>query len=189
MPDAWDFGVAAGVAGWLMDSQTDRIVSELRAQQSARQSGEVPAHPVSRLHGWPIDWAASSLHLGELLERSRLAVTIGERLSTGGGLSLEARPKYREANSYAGMNGLDPTQLTVTVLVTDLDPDTPVWIAFAVSPDGFSASRLLPVFDGTGPPGHAYCKVTGPEDAANVVEWGLEQFQLTLRDLFWFRGR
>jgi hypothetical protein len=74
------------------------------------------------------------------------------------------------------------------VLVTQLDPATPIWVTFEDRPNGFTAARLLPVFDGQGPAGRAYCRLDDPETAVNVVEWGLEQFQLILQDFTWTMG-
>jgi hypothetical protein len=53
---------------------------------------------------------------------------------------------------------------------------------------GFSTARLLPVFDGTGPPGRAYCFVDSGAPAVRVIEWGLERFGLQLSDFRWASG-
>lgn len=63
------------------------------------------------------------------------------------------------------------------MLVTQLDAAAPIWVRFEDRPRGFSGARLLPVFDGHGPPRRVYCRPAQPEVAVNVVEWGLEQFQ------------
>jgi hypothetical protein len=191
MVDAWDFGIATGVAGWLLDSQTDRIVDELRRERAAQQPPPAPEpqpHPSTRIRGWPIDWSAQSLRPADTLERSRLAVTIAERLQSGRDLSLAASPKYRSHDSYPALNGLDPDELGFTVLVTQLDPAAPIVVSFEDRPRGFSGARLLPVFDGPGPPGRVYCRPDEPDMAVNVVEWGLEQFQLILEDFSWAMG-
>jgi hypothetical protein len=188
MPDAWDFGVGAAVAGWLMDSQTDRIVDELRQLRTPEPPAATPPHPSTRLSGWPIDWTAAPLRPGETLERSRLTVTIADRLRTGRDLSLQAEPRHRSSDGYPAVHFLDPKQLAFTVLVTHLDPTTPIWVTFEDRPRGFTAARLLPIFDGQGPPGRAYCQLDDPQTAVNVVEWGLEQFQLLLQDFSWTMG-
>jgi hypothetical protein len=188
MPDAWDFGVGAAVAGWLMDSQTDRIVGELRQLRTPEPPAATPPHPSARLSGWPIDWTAAPLRPGETLERSRLTATIADRLRTGRDLSLQAEPRHRSSDGYPAVHFLDPNQLAFTVLVTHLDPTNPIWVTFEDRPSGFTAARLLPIFDGQGPPGRAYCQLEDPETAVNVVEWGLEQFQLVLQDFSWTMG-
>jgi hypothetical protein len=177
------------VAGWLLDSQTDRIVEELRQDRAAPPApAPQPPHPSTRLRGWPIDWSAPPLRPTDTLERSRLAVTIVKRFRDGGELSLVASPKYRSPDGYPALHGLDPDQLVFTVLVTQLDPAAPIVVSFEDRPRGFSGARLLPVFDGPGPPARVYCRPDGPEVAVNVVEWGLEQFQLILDDFSWAMG-
>jgi hypothetical protein len=150
MPDAWDFGVGAAVAGCLMDDQTDRIVDELRQLRIPEPPAATPPHLSTRLSGWPIDWTGEPLGPSDTLERSPLAVTIAERLRTGRDLSLQAEPRHRSSSGYPALNYLDPTQVAFTVLVTHLDPTTPIWVTVEDRPRGFTAARLLPIFDGQG---------------------------------------
>ena len=183
MVDAWEFGTAAAVAGWLMDSQTDRLIAELRAGQ---QQPPAPPHPAELLRGWPVDWAASPLAQGDVLERSRLGVTIAARADSGKELALEARLATTSGEMYG--EGLHAEDVTFTVLVTHLVPHRRIWLTFEESPRGFSAARLLPVYDGEGPAGRAYCFVNDVMTALNALEWGLGRFHLALADFQWDRG-
>jgi hypothetical protein len=203
----WQFGTATAVAGWLLDRQADRIVDALnrQADAAARQAdaagrqadaeggtrpppGAAPAAPAAawrQLTGPPLDAGAQPLAPGDLLERSRLAATIYQRVVEGRQLGLDAgaRPGCRSPDA-----ALDPAQATFTIVVHDLTPSAPVWVMFEERVGGFSAARLLPVFDGTGPPGRAYCFVDSGTAAVRVIEWGLERYGLQVSDFRWAGG-
>jgi hypothetical protein len=181
MVSAWEFGTGAAVAGWLMDAQTHRLVRELRrSHSSGPTSRPEPPHPAELLGGWPIDPLARPLQPHDRLERSRLGVTIEQRLQARGELVLEAALANGAVEHFC--SELDSAAMTFTVLVTALTPERPVWVTFEERPGGFSTARLLPVFDGAGPAGRAYCFVDDALTAINVVEWGLSRFSLALSD-------
>jgi hypothetical protein len=188
---AWEFGTATAVAGWLLDRQADRIAEAITREQ-ARPAAGTPAAPGAaaaaawrRLTGPALDPAAAPLAPGEGLERSRLAATIDERLTQQQPLGFEARvqPGRRPADP-----ALDPMELLFTVVVQQVTPEAPVWVMFEERVGGFSTARLLPVFDGTGPPGRAYCFVDSGTAATHVIEWGLERYGLALSDFQWTSG-
>ncbi|MGI8872782.1 MAG: hypothetical protein ACR2KP_00360 [Egibacteraceae bacterium] len=190
---AWEFGMGAAVAGWLLDRQADRIVEAVR--QAPPLPSVAPGAPPLRgpAPAWwrvpapPLDASAAPLEPGAVLEPSRLASTIRHRALSGDPLGLEARLHAGGRRRLADPS-LDPAALLVTVVVTDLTPQRPIWVMFEERPGGFATARLLPVFDGHGPPGRAYCFVDNATAAMAVLIWGLERYGLALPDFSWSGG-
>jgi hypothetical protein len=189
---AGELGTATAVAGWLLDQQADRIAAAVRqtgaagpAPTPARPEPAPPDAPWRRLTGPPLDPASTPLELGDVLEPSRLRATIDARLRSRRPLALEARARLLATTAEVGF---DLDAVAVTIVVSDLTPAAPVWVMFEERPDGFATARLLPVFDGVGPPGRAYCFVDGAEAAVRAVAWGLERYGLGVGDLIWHGG-
>lgn len=190
MMNPWDVGTAAAIAGWLLDRQAEQIVEGVRAAASAPVPGPPGGHgrPVRRpTPGPPVDWDAPPLHPGDVLERSRLAVTIAVRLGANRPLGLDAAP-VATAGPVPAQPGLDRSALSFTIAVTRIVPDLPVWVMFDDRPRGFRAAELRSTFAGEGPAGRAYCFVAAPEEAVDAVEWGLDRYGLQLAGFRWVSG-
>lgn len=177
------------VAGWLLDGQADRIVEAVRQIPPLPSVAPGAPPPTStpawwRVKGSDLDPSASPQEPGDVLDPSRLTMTIRWRQASRDPLGLEARP-HTDSRRRLSDRGLDAAVLLFTVVVTDLTPQRPVWVMFEEGQGGFATARLLPVFDGAGPPGRAYCLVDNAVAAVAVIEWGLERYGVALAGFNW----
>jgi hypothetical protein len=176
---ALEFGVAAGVAGWLLDQQADRIVEGIRRANLP----PAPAAPAwQRLA--PIDAPPGTppLRPGDRLAIEGLTAVLRQRLDAGHELALEAVLAGAVAPAHPGAT-------TFTVIVTHLVADERrIWVLFPERAGGFSVPLLQPVFADQGPPGVACCFVDSAEAATAVVAWGLARYGLVPERFRWSGG-
>jgi hypothetical protein len=176
---ALEFGVAAGVAGWLLDQQADRIVEGIR-RASLPPAAAAPAWqrlaPIDAPPGTP------PVRPGDRLTIGGLTAVLRQRLATGQELALEALLAGAAAPAH-------PEATTFTVVLSHLVADERrIWVLFPERAGGFSMPLLQPVFADQGPPGVACCFVDSAEAATAVVAWGLRRYGLVPERFRWSGG-
>jgi hypothetical protein len=176
---ALEFGVAAGVAGWLLDQQADRIVEGVRRANLPPPPAAPAWQRLAPVHATP---GTPPLRPGDRLTPHGLTAVLRQRLGAGQDLALEAVLAGAATPAH-------PAATTFTVVLTHLVTDERrIWVLFPERTGGFSVPLLQPVFADQGPPGVACCFVDSAEAATAVVAWGLHRYGLVPERFRWSGG-
>jgi hypothetical protein len=163
---SWDVGAAFALGGWLLDQHAEQVGAQVRealtAQGTARASDGAPRgapHPAPPSGHRYV--AGPDIHRvgGPLLPAAVYAEAVAAS-AAGRGLLLQA-----EGRSPAGGR---------LVLVLSVVPSTAgpsMWVVAEERPDGFSAARLLPVFQRDQSGGLAVFATDVAAEMADAVVW------------------
>jgi hypothetical protein len=163
---AWDVGAVFALGGWLLDQHAERVGAQVRqalaAQGTSRVPGSAPrgapypAPPSGhRYVPGPDAHAVGGPLLPEVVYAETLAASVAGR-----GLLLQA-----EGQSPAG------GRLVLLVSVVPSTAGPSMWVVAEERPDGFSAARLLPVFQRDQSGGLAIFATDDAAEVADAVAW------------------
>jgi hypothetical protein len=163
---AWDVGAVFALGGWLLDQHAEQVGSRVRealaAQGTARLPGSAPRgapHPAPP-SGHPYAAEADGHEVGgPLLPGAVYADAVAAR-GAGRSLLLQA-----EGQSPSG------GRLVLIVSVVPSTAGPSMWVVAEERPDGFSAARLLPVFQRDQSGGLAVFATDDPAEVADAVVW------------------
>lgn len=163
---AWDVGAVFALGGWLLDQHAEHVGAQVRealaAQGTARVPGGAPRrapHPAPP-SGHPYV-AGPDIHEvgGPLLPGVVYAEALAAS-SAGRSLLLQA-----EGQSPSG------GRLVLIVSVVPSTAGPSMWVVAEERPEGFSAARLLPVFQRDQSGGLAVFATDDPAEVADAVAW------------------
>jgi hypothetical protein len=163
---AWDVGAVFALGGWLLDQHAAQIGAEVR--QALTEAGSLRS-PEGRLRGAPhpappsghrYGSEAGTLEVGGPLLPGLVYAETRAASAAGRGLLVQA-----EGSSPAG------GRLVLVVSVVPSTGGPQLWVVAEERPDGFSAARLLPVFQRDPSGGLAIFATDDPGELADAVVW------------------
>jgi hypothetical protein len=138
---AWDVGTVFAIGGWMADQHADRTARQVAAALAERDISRPPggrplgAEQPPPSSGFPYDTAAPSLVVGAPLAQGSLFAELHRATTTGSEVMIQAQ----------GPGGPEGTLLLVISAVPSSSGPR-LWVVAEEHPDGFSATRLVPVF-------------------------------------------
>jgi hypothetical protein len=163
---AWDVGTAFALGGWLLDQHAEHVGAQVREALAAQGTARVPGGgPRGAPHPAPPSGhryvAGSDAHEvgGPLLPGVVYAEAVAASVA-GRSLLLQA-----EGQSPAG------GRLVLIVSVVPSTAGPSMWVVAEERPDGFSAARLLPVFQRDPSGGLAIFATDDAAEVADAVAW------------------
>jgi hypothetical protein len=163
---AWDVGTVFALGGWLLDQHAAQVGAQvhqaLTEAGSARSVGGslrgAPHPPPSSGHHYGVQ--AGALEVGGPLLPGLVYVETRAASGAGRGLLVQA-----EGTSPAG------GRLVLVISVVPSSGGPRLWVVAEERPDGFSAVRLLPVFQRDPSGGLAIFATDDPRELADAVVW------------------
>jgi hypothetical protein len=162
---AWDVGAAFAMGGWLLDQHAAQVGAQVRqalldARADHSPDGSLPGAPHrAPSSGHRYGSETGTLEVGGPLLPGLVYAEARAASAAGRGLLVQAE-------------GLSPAggRLVLVVSVVPSTGSPELWAVAEERPDGFSAARLVPVFQ-RDPSGGLAVFATGPGELADAVVW------------------
>ena len=164
---AWEVGTVFALGGWLVDRQAEQVGAQVR--EALASAGRVEASgagpPRSAPHppppsGYPYPAAGGTLEVGDPLDQGALFAALTAA-------SVDARDWLVQAEGRSDAGGL--LLLVVSVVPSSAGPR--LWVVAEEHPGGFSATRLVPVFQPERTSGLGIFATDHPVEAADAAAW------------------
>ena len=174
---AWDVGTVFALGGWLADHHADRTAQQVAAALAERNierpsSGSplgaaLPPPP----SGYPYTGAAGTLTVDDSLDQGALFAVLSRAEASGQDLMIQAE----------GPTDLDrPLVLIVSAVPGSAGPR--FWVVAEEHAGGFSASRLIPIFERNAENGVGIFATDHAHEAVDAAAWACQREGIPLRE-------
>lgn len=176
---AWEVGTVFALGGWLADRHSQQVGEQVReALERARVADALPRHwPRGAPHppppsGYAYGESTASLRVGDVLDQGALF----RELALAGG---QVRDLLVQAEGRTEAGG----RLMLVASVVPRTPGPSMWVVAEEHAGGFSAARLVPVFQSERDGGLAVFASDRAIEATEAAAWACAREGVALRAL------
>ena len=173
---AWDIGTVFALGGWLADHHAERTAQQVAAALAERNVGRpVGGSPLGAAHpppssGHPYQGAVGALSIEDEVDQGALFAELSRAEARGQDLMIQAE----------GPVDVDRT-LVLIISAVPWSSGPRFWVVAEEYRGGFSAARLIPVFERSADSGVAVFATDHAQEAVDAAAWACDREGVPLR--------